>query len=166
MRKLKLWIENMPNWNTPVSQKLPYIAKNFYACMRWFFRQSKKGKFTFSHLADAFIQSELQMRTMEAIKINKRKYHKTAIFFPHLQVNWRKTHMILFLCTITFKKRLIRGRSEVKRAFVAINAWITPYLHCTRLRCITAVYTSRASAHFRSSSPHYFTKDTRLRLLQ
>ncbi len=28
--------------------------------------------FTFSHLADAFIQSDLQMRTMEAIKINKR----------------------------------------------------------------------------------------------
>ncbi len=28
--------------------------------------------FTFSHLADAFIQSNLQMRTMEAIKINKR----------------------------------------------------------------------------------------------
>ncbi len=26
----------------------------------------------FSHLADAFIQSDLQMRTMEAIKINKR----------------------------------------------------------------------------------------------
>ncbi len=29
-------------------------------------------KFTFSHLADAFIQSDLQMRTMEAMKINKR----------------------------------------------------------------------------------------------
>ncbi len=28
--------------------------------------------FTFIHLADAFIQSDLQMRTMEAIKINKR----------------------------------------------------------------------------------------------
>ncbi len=28
--------------------------------------------FTFSHLADAFIQSDLQMRKMEAIKINKR----------------------------------------------------------------------------------------------
>ncbi len=28
--------------------------------------------FTFSHLADAFIQSDLQMRTMEGIKINKR----------------------------------------------------------------------------------------------
>ncbi len=28
--------------------------------------------FTFSHLADAFIQSDLQMRTIEAIKINKR----------------------------------------------------------------------------------------------
>ncbi len=26
----------------------------------------------FSHLADAFIQSDLQMRTIEAIKINKR----------------------------------------------------------------------------------------------
>ncbi len=28
--------------------------------------------FTFSHLADTFIQSDLQMRTMEAIRINKR----------------------------------------------------------------------------------------------
>ncbi len=28
--------------------------------------------FTFNHLADAFIQSDLQMRTIEAIKINKR----------------------------------------------------------------------------------------------
>ncbi len=28
--------------------------------------------FTFSHLADAFIQRDLQMMTMEAIKINKR----------------------------------------------------------------------------------------------
>ncbi len=28
--------------------------------------------FTFSHLADAFIQSDLQMRTLEAIKTNKR----------------------------------------------------------------------------------------------
>ncbi len=27
---------------------------------------------TFSHLADAFIQSDLQMRTIEAIRINKR----------------------------------------------------------------------------------------------
>ncbi len=26
----------------------------------------------YSHLADTFIQSDLQMRTMEAIKINKR----------------------------------------------------------------------------------------------
>ncbi len=29
-------------------------------------------EFTFSNLADAFIQSDLQIRTMEAIKINKR----------------------------------------------------------------------------------------------
>ncbi len=28
--------------------------------------------FTFSHLADAFIQSDLQMRTIEAIKTNKK----------------------------------------------------------------------------------------------
>ncbi len=32
----------------------------------------KMFTFAFSHLADAFIQSDLQMRTMEAIKINKR----------------------------------------------------------------------------------------------
>ncbi len=29
-------------------------------------------KFTFSHLVDTFIQRNLQMSTMEAIKINKR----------------------------------------------------------------------------------------------
>ncbi len=29
--------------------------------------------YLFSHLADAFIQRNLQMRTMEAIKINKRE---------------------------------------------------------------------------------------------
>ncbi len=28
--------------------------------------------YLFSHLADAFIQSDLQMRTLEAIKTNKR----------------------------------------------------------------------------------------------
>ncbi len=38
--------------------------------------------FTFSHLADAFIQSNLQMRTMEAIKINKREIKcKCFLFF-------------------------------------------------------------------------------------
>ncbi len=30
-------------------------------------------RFTFSHLADAFIQSDLQMRTIEASKINNFK---------------------------------------------------------------------------------------------
>ncbi len=34
---------------------------------------------TFSHLADAFIQSDLQMRTMEAIKINKSAWYASAI---------------------------------------------------------------------------------------
>ncbi len=29
------------------------------------------GDITFNHLSDAFIQSDLQMRTMEAININK-----------------------------------------------------------------------------------------------
>ncbi len=35
--------------------------------------------FAFSHLADAFIQSDLQMRTMEAIKTNKRATCKCYI---------------------------------------------------------------------------------------
>ncbi len=35
--------------------------------------------FTFSHLADAFIQSDLQRRTMEAIKINKRATHASVM---------------------------------------------------------------------------------------
>ncbi len=37
---------------------------------------------TFSHLADAFIQSNLQMRTIEAIKTNKRAVIcKWQVFF-------------------------------------------------------------------------------------
>ncbi len=31
-----------------------------------------KFTFTFSHFADAFIQSDLQIRTIETIKMNKR----------------------------------------------------------------------------------------------
>ncbi len=34
--------------------------------------------FTFSHLADAFIQSNLLIRTMEAIKINKKAICKCS----------------------------------------------------------------------------------------
>ncbi len=34
--------------------------------------QSTGCSFTFSHLADAFMQSDLQIRAKEAIKINKR----------------------------------------------------------------------------------------------
>ncbi len=39
---------------------------------------------TFNHLADAFIQSDLQMRTMEAIKINKREIICKCYDKPHL----------------------------------------------------------------------------------
>ncbi len=35
--------------------------------------------FTFSHLADAFIQSDLQMKTLEAIKTNKEQQHASAM---------------------------------------------------------------------------------------
>ncbi len=38
----------------------------------WNVKIYSKETFIFSHLADAFIQSDLQMRTIEAIKINKR----------------------------------------------------------------------------------------------
>ncbi len=38
----------------------------------WSTRYAVDYTFTFSHLADAFIQSDLQMRTIEAIKPNKR----------------------------------------------------------------------------------------------
>ncbi len=34
---------------------------------------------TFSHLADAFIQSDLQMRTLEAIKTTKEQQHASAM---------------------------------------------------------------------------------------
>ncbi len=33
---------------------------------------------SFSHVADAFIQSDLQMRTIEAIKTNKKQQHASA----------------------------------------------------------------------------------------
>ncbi len=35
--------------------------------------------FTFSHLADAFIQSDLQMRTLEAIKPTKEQQRASAM---------------------------------------------------------------------------------------
>ncbi len=38
----------------------------------------------FSHLADAFIQSDLQMRTMEAIQINKRAMIESNIITDYL----------------------------------------------------------------------------------
>ncbi len=50
----------------------------------------KNTLFTFSQLADAFIQSDLQMRTMEAIKINKRaicKWYKWHALHPCSQAN-------------------------------------------------------------------------------
>ncbi len=52
--------------------------------------------FTFSHLADSFIQSDLQMSAMEAIKINKRVIRKcysiTSIF--NYIINQNKTDTI------------------------------------------------------------------------
>ncbi len=63
--------------------------------------------FTFSHLANTFIQSDLQMRTMEAIKINKRAmickcYNKSQLpkrgtrskFFFYYIINKKKTDRI------------------------------------------------------------------------
>ncbi len=35
--------------------------------------------FTFSHLAEAFIQSDLQMRAIEAIKTTKEQQHASAM---------------------------------------------------------------------------------------
>ncbi len=43
----------------------------FYSKLVWA-RYIYAYAFTFSHLADTFIQSDLEMRTMEAIKITKR----------------------------------------------------------------------------------------------
>ncbi len=43
-----------------------------FTAIFWRFLMSFYIYITFSHLADAFIQIDLQMRTMEAIKINKR----------------------------------------------------------------------------------------------
>ncbi len=39
---------------------------------------------------------------------------------------------------------LIHGCSQVEGAFLVINAWITPYLHCTHLRHIMAPMATRA----------------------
>ncbi len=51
--------------------------------MFWRKTGNKKNDITYitlSHLADTFIQSDLQMRKMEAIKINKRaKIYASAI---------------------------------------------------------------------------------------
>ncbi len=57
---------------------MSFVDSSFYLMACFFFPDMQFHllefifTFTFSHLADAFIQSDLQMRTMEAIKINKR----------------------------------------------------------------------------------------------
>ncbi len=80
---------------------------------------------------------------------------------------------------------LIHGCSQVEGAFLVINAWITPYLHCTHLRHIMApTATGAERGHSiqylslyqpshgtfqkcpRSASLQCFAKRTRLRFLQ
>ncbi len=54
--------------------------------------------FTFSLLADAFIQSDLEMRTMEAIKINKRVIICKCYNKPQLNsLHYLHLHLVL-LC--------------------------------------------------------------------
>jgi len=40
--------------------------------------------FTFIHLADAFIQSDLQMRTIEAVKLTIGQQYASAMTLPSL----------------------------------------------------------------------------------
>ncbi len=63
LRKLKLWIENTPNGNVSISQKLTFIAKKFLRSHEVVFRQFEKGIF----------RQKLQWKC----------------FFAHLQVTWR-----------------------------------------------------------------------------
>ncbi len=52
--------------------------------------------FTFSHLADAFIQSDLQMRTMEAIKIKSN--HLSYCWIMNTDLNWGNWGLKFFRC--------------------------------------------------------------------
>ncbi len=63
-------LENLHNWWLTKYFFAPLYIYNFlyiffkYTCIYY-------TTFTFSHLGNAFIQSDLQMRTIEAIKTNK-----------------------------------------------------------------------------------------------
>ncbi len=67
------------------------------------FHWRKLYTFTFSHLADAFIQSDLQMRTIEAIKTNKRANNMQVLWQVWImdsyfsQKQWCKVKNIIML---------------------------------------------------------------------
>ncbi len=79
------------------------------------------------HLADAFIQSDLQMRTIEAIKINKRAmihecYNKpnavhVARFLFYYILNKKKTD--LSICFLLFIMQLTR----IKNCLLMVTVW-------------------------------------------
>ncbi len=84
--------------------KTPTTTSYFLAAARTLIKTKWWFIFIFSHLADAFIQSDLQMRTIEAIKTNKRSIkckcyakswlaqHSTrSIFFLDTHIHTKKT---------------------------------------------------------------------------
>ncbi len=82
------------------------------------------------HLADAFIQSDLQMRTIEAIKTNKR-----AIIFKcsdKSRLAQHRTHSKVYIYIINKKKTSNRksvGNTSVRGSFRTIYIYIyTQYL--------------------------------------
>ncbi len=89
LRKLKLQIENTPNANASISQKLPYIAKKFL--------RSLEGGFSGNSKKEYF--AKLQWK------------HFFSAFTGHM--TYVKCHIIIFQCTITSKKHFIRGRSQI-----------------------------------------------------
>ncbi len=79
MADLRRSLRDMKDF-TVTCGKLPPAERQEYVHIQWQDEELRFNKgletniyiFTFSHLADAFIQSDLQMMTMKAIKTNKR----------------------------------------------------------------------------------------------
>ncbi len=74
------FIESLPHQVKVVFLLFLSISDHFHTAPKSSLKISYRTKFTFSfsHLADAFIQSDLHMRTVEAIKINK-SYNKSPL---------------------------------------------------------------------------------------
>ncbi len=87
-RKLKSRIENTPNGNASISQKLPYIAKKFLRSHEVVFQAIRKRNISQNCNGNVFFT-----------------------FTGHMA--YVKSHIIILQCTITSKNYFIRARSRI-----------------------------------------------------